>query len=68
MLDEKPEVDDGYVTLTDAVVNADGTITESNKRTGTWAWKHYQRQKVRQIIDSLQAMLYLSMWTLVTTG
>ena len=41
--DEKPEVDDGYVTLTDAVVNADGTITESNKRTGTWAWKHYHK-------------------------
>ena len=43
LLDEKPEVDDGYVTLTDAVVNADGTITEINKRTGTWAWKHYHK-------------------------
>lgn len=43
LLDEKPEVDDGYVTLTDAVVNADGTITELNKRTGTWAWKHYHK-------------------------
>lgn len=43
LLDGKPEVDDGYVTLTDAVVNADGTITESNKRTGTWAWKHYHK-------------------------
>ena len=43
LLDEKPEGDDGYVTLTDAVVNADGTITESNKRTGTWAWKHYHK-------------------------
>ena len=43
LLDERPEVDDGYVTLTDAVVNADGTITESNKRTGTWAWKHYHK-------------------------
>lgn len=43
LLDEKPEVDDGYVTLTDAVVNADGTITESNNRTGTWAWKHYHK-------------------------
>ena len=21
----------------------DGTITESNKRTGTWAWKHYHK-------------------------
>ena len=43
LLDEKPEVYDGCVTLTDAVVNADGTITESNKRTGTWAWKHYHK-------------------------
>lgn len=43
LLDEKPEVDDGYVTLTDAVVNADGTIAESNKRTGTWAWEHYHK-------------------------
>ena len=43
LLDEKPEGGDGYVTLTDAVVNADGTITESNKRTGTWAWKHYHK-------------------------
>ena len=43
LLDEKPEVDDGYVTLTNAAVNADGTITESDKRTGTWAWKHYHK-------------------------
>ena len=40
LLDQKPEVDDGYVTLVNAVVAPDGTITESEKRTGTWAWKH----------------------------
>lgn len=40
LIDEKPEVDDGYVTLVNAVVAPDGTITESKKRTGTWAWKH----------------------------
>ncbi|MGN1083625.1 MAG: ABC transporter ATP-binding protein, partial [Lachnospiraceae bacterium] len=40
LLDEKPEVDDGYVTLVNAKVAADGTITESEKRTGVWAWKH----------------------------
>lgn len=40
LIDEKPEVDDGYVTLVNAVVAPDGTITESEKRTGTWAWKH----------------------------
>ena len=40
LIDEVPEVDDGYVTLVNAVVAPDGTITESEKRTGTWAWKH----------------------------
>lgn len=40
VLDEKPEVDDGYVTLVNCNVNENGNITESEKRTGTWAWKH----------------------------
>ncbi|MCR1840895.1 ABC transporter ATP-binding protein [Murimonas intestini] len=39
MLDEKPEEDDGYVTLVN-VTNEDGAIRESEKRTGQWAWKH----------------------------
>ena len=40
LIDQKPETDDGYVTLVNAVENADGTITETEKRTGMWAWKH----------------------------
>ena len=40
VIDEKPEVDDGYVTLVNANVAADGTITESAGYTGRWAWKH----------------------------
>ncbi len=40
LVDEEPEVDDGYVTLVNSVVAKDGTITESEKRTGSWAWKH----------------------------
>lgn len=40
VLDEKPEVDDGYVTLVNCTVDENGNITESEKRTGTWAWKH----------------------------
>ena len=40
LMDEKPEVDDGYVTLVNAKVAADGTITETAERTGKWAWKH----------------------------
>lgn len=42
LLDETPEVDDGYVTLVNAVKEGD-TIKESEKRTGIWAWKHYHK-------------------------
>lgn len=40
LIDEASEVDDGYVTLVNAEIQPDGTITESDKRTGVWAWKH----------------------------
>ena len=40
LLDEEPETDDGYVTLVNAKVNADGTLTECPERTMVWAWKH----------------------------
>ncbi len=40
LMDQQPETDDGYVTLVNATINEDGTISESNTRTGIWAWKH----------------------------
>ena len=40
LMDEQPEVDDGYVTLVNAEIGPDGSVTESDKRTGHWAWKH----------------------------
>ena len=40
LMDEEPEVDDGYVTLVNAVIDPDGTVHESDRRTGHWAWKH----------------------------
>lgn len=40
VIDEEPEADEGYVTLVSADIAPDGTITESDKRTGKWAWKH----------------------------
>ena len=40
VLDEKPEVDEGYVTLVNAKENADGSLTECEERTNVWAWKH----------------------------
>lgn len=40
LLDEKSEDDDGYVTLVNAVEDANGTLHETDHRTGVWAWKH----------------------------
>ena len=39
-MDEKPEVDDGYVTLVNAKEDENGNLTECTERTGKWAWKH----------------------------
>ena len=43
LIDQVPEVDDGYVTLVNAKVDENGNITESEERTGQWAWKHYHK-------------------------
>lgn len=40
LLDEKPEVNEGDVTLVHAKYLADDSVTETNESTGTWAWKH----------------------------
>lgn len=40
LMDAPPEVDEGYVTLVNANIASDGSITESGKPTGKWAWKH----------------------------
>jgi len=45
LLDEKPETDEGYVELVNAKEEADGSLTESEKRTGLWAWKHYHKSE-----------------------
>ena len=40
LMDVEPEVDEGYVTLVNANIDENGNITESEKRTGHWAWRH----------------------------
>ena len=40
LMDEESEVDNGYVTLVNAIENPDGSLSETEKRTGIWAWKH----------------------------
>lgn len=40
LLDAESEVDNGYVELVNAEEQPDGSLTESEKRTGIWAWRH----------------------------
>ncbi len=40
LMDEEPEKDQGYVTLVNAKIAPDGTVTECPEHTGHWAWKH----------------------------
>ena len=40
LMDQTPEVDDGYVELVNAREDENGNITESETRTNLWAWKH----------------------------
>ncbi|MCQ2430182.1 MAG: ABC transporter ATP-binding protein/permease, partial [Clostridia bacterium] len=40
LMDEVPEADEGYVTLVNAEIDENGNVTESERRTGQWAWKH----------------------------
>ena len=40
LIDEPSEQDEGYVTLANVKYDAQGNVTESDKVTGQWAWKH----------------------------
>ncbi len=40
LMDEEEETDEGYVTLVNAKIDEDGSITECPERTGHWAWRH----------------------------
>ncbi len=39
LLDEEPEIDEGYVTLVNAIKDDEGNLTEVEQHTGVWAWK-----------------------------
>ena len=43
LMDEEPETDEGYVTLVHAKRGENGELTETQERTGLWAWKHYHK-------------------------
>ena len=45
LMDEQPELDEGYVMLVNAKNDADGKIIETEERTGKWAWKHHHKEQ-----------------------
>lgn len=45
MIDETPEIDDGYVTLVNAREDESGNLVETKDKTGIWAWKHPHKDK-----------------------
>ena len=53
LMDEKPEVDDGVVTLVNAKEDKDGNIEECEEHTGVWAWK-YPRKDGSTTLTKLQ--------------
>ncbi len=40
LMDQEPELDEGYVELVNAKEDENGQLVESNTRTNLWAWKH----------------------------
>ena len=43
LMDEEAEQDEGYVSLVNAKKDENGVITETEERTGLWAWNHYHK-------------------------
>ena len=58
LLDEKSEDDNGYVTLVNAK-KENGKLTETNERTGLWAWKHIHQETGEVDYKELQGALVM---------
>lgn len=58
LLDEKSEDDNGYVTLVN-VKKENGKLTETNERTGLWAWKHIHQETGEVEYKELQGALVM---------
>ena len=61
LMDEEPEVDDGYVTLVYATVDEEGNIYEAAERTGIWAWKHYHKDTDETTYTQLRGDIVMEM-------
>lgn len=58
LLDEKPEADEGYVTLVNAK-KENGTLVQTDERTGCWAWKHVHKESGTVDYKELQGALVM---------
>jgi len=61
LMDEEPEFDEGYVHLVNASIAEDGTITETEERTGHWAWKHFHKADGTTTYTLLQGDIVMDM-------
>lgn len=59
LMDEKPEADQGYVTLVNAIKDSEGNIQETEKNTGLWAWKHYHKENGKTTYTELAGDIQL---------
>ena len=61
IMDEKPETDEGYVTLVNAKKDENGNLTETEERTGLWAWKHYHKTENTTTYTELKGDIVMDM-------
>ncbi len=61
LIDETPEADGGYVTLVNAKEKEDGSIAESEEKTGKWAWKHTHQESGETEYRALTGDILLDM-------
>lgn len=59
VMDEQPETDEGYVELVNVNELPDGTLQETKKRTGVWAWKHPHKADGTVTYTKLQGQVVL---------
>lgn len=59
LMDQEPEQDEGYVHLVNARIDPDGTIHETQERTGHWAWKHYHKAENTTTYQELKGDIYM---------
>lgn len=59
LMDQEPEQDEGYVHLVNARIDPDGTIHETQERTGHWAWKHYHKAENTITYQELKGDIYM---------